>query len=95
MTARQNRHDIKAALDGLSLPNLTVYPEPPDQLTSPSVVIVPATPYLEPSVICAQSQNLELVVTVSRSVGGMGLDELDDLLEAIRPGLDQAPILAQ
>lgn len=89
-SGKQARHDIVNLVVGLALPNVSVHDEPPSQLTSPSVVVVPATPYREPSVMCGMATNLELIFTVPRAVGGAGLDELDDLIESVLPALTSA-----
>ena len=78
--ARAARHLIAQELAAADLNLVSVYSSPPEQMASPSLVISPGMTYLALSTFGSWELQLRLIVTVPRTSGSGGLDELDTLL---------------
>lgn len=77
--------------DNTDLDGFTIYPSPPETLSSPSVVIGPGRPYQYPGTLGYDLIGLRLTITVPRMAGMDALDTLDDTLDAIQAAVQADP----
>lgn len=75
------RSDL-ADLVSVGMPGYSVYPEPPDGIHAPAVVIGPGDPYREPTAYRVDDVRLRATVLLSEQQVGR-LDALDAALDAL------------
>lgn len=94
MSGPEIRADLAALVANVLPEEWTVYPGPPEVVSTPAAVIVPRTPYRRPGTYCQVTYGLAVTLLEARSTSTAGVDLLDDLAETVRSALSAVKGLA-
>lgn len=87
-TARAKREAVAAAIAAAVPEGWTVYPSPPDVISTPCVVVGPRPPYREMTTFQSETVGLQVSIFFQMVAGQLALDVLDETVDLIRPALE-------
>jgi hypothetical protein len=80
--AAEARQVIAQRLGTALGPSVAVFPQPPETVTAPGVVVAPGSPYRSPSTYCQYELRLRIVAFVQRASPD-AMDLLDEMMDVI------------